>query len=454
MNQAAEAAAMPSSVPRLCSRSLIAIHLLPGVPTALAYGVLSALMVPRGLPNMLALMLAILFVEVPVMWTIIVRQVRRETGGRFTLRDAFPWRTSVPIWLYLVIGLPVIILSFVVIGALGPVMERIIQEGIFAWVPAWFVMRPAPNMFTTLSQSTLITLWAFGLIGMTIAGGLTQELYFRGFLLPRIAHLGGAAPVVNAALFAIFHLIAPWGWPTFFLASLPWAFLVYWRRSVKIGLFCHVGMLFIQWLMMPLLVWGIVSLPPGDRMMQAEESARDGPPGRVPAGAGRPTPSGSRPFPQRQDGMKLVVEQKGQPSLRIGASGTLDVAMKDQIEILKQGRKEWVARFTAGDMEGLGALLTDDVVWIPPHQAAVDGKAAILKWLQPFFLRYKYEFRTSGETIRIAGDWAVDRGSYVSRIIDKESGEAMSQDGGYVLLWRRERDGGWRIERYIDLPSD
>ena len=72
MSLAANTAEM-KSLHRFRSGSIIPMHLMPGLPTALAYTLFAALLVPRGLPNMMALMLAILLVEVPVSWTIIVR---------------------------------------------------------------------------------------------------------------------------------------------------------------------------------------------------------------------------------------------------------------------------------------------------------------------------------------------------------------------------------------------
>lgn len=69
------------------------------------------------------------------------------------------------------------------------------------------------------------------------------------------------APSPNAVAFGVFHLIAPWNWPTFGLMVLPWAYLVWWRRSVRIGLFIHVGMLVLQMTVMGLVVFGVVQPP-------------------------------------------------------------------------------------------------------------------------------------------------------------------------------------------------
>lgn len=233
------------------------LQLAPGAGSLLAYTALAAVMSGLGVPNMLTLMLAILIAEVPISWTIMIRRVRRETGGGFSLKDAFPWHRKVPAWVYALIGVPVVLLSTAVIVGLNPPIESALLSGPFAWVPEWFVLAPDPNMFGQLSRGALLAMWGMGLVGGVIVGGFTQELFARGFLLPRTEHLGAAAPAFNATMFAVFHLIAPWGWVGFFIIALPWAYLVWWRRSVKIGLFCHVGMLGLQWLALTMMVFGL-----------------------------------------------------------------------------------------------------------------------------------------------------------------------------------------------------
>jgi hypothetical protein len=88
-------------------------------------------------------------------------------------------------------------------------------------------------------------------------GGVTQELYHRGFLLPRAAYLGQVAVPMNAALFAVAHLGAPWAWPFFFLGSVFWAWAVYRWRSIQLGLAGHIGMLGLGWIMMTAMLLGL-----------------------------------------------------------------------------------------------------------------------------------------------------------------------------------------------------
>lgn len=237
------------------------LQLAPGIVSLPVFAITAGVLASKGIPNIFALGLTILFVEVPVTWAIVVHHVRRETGDRFSLAEAFPWNASNPWWQYLLIGFPVIIFSMLLIVGIGPRIEAVLLDSAFTWVPDWFVMRPDPSMFIGLSQGMLLALSGLVFIAMVLAGGFTQELYARGFLLPRTEHLGSWAPAYNALLFAIFHFIAPWSWASFFLMTLPWAYLVWWRRSVKIGLFIHVGMLALQWLGLTMIVFGLAPRP-------------------------------------------------------------------------------------------------------------------------------------------------------------------------------------------------
>jgi hypothetical protein len=242
-------------------RQAAMLQLAPGVMSLPVFALLAWILAEQGIPNIFALALTILLVEVPVCWAIILKTVRKENGGQFSFAKAFPWTASIPWWQYLLIGVPLILFSMFMIVGIGPRVEGLLLHNVFAWVPDWFVMRPDPSMFSSLSKSMLMTLWILMFVSMVVVGGVTQEFYSRGFLLPRTQHFGWWAPAFNALLFAIFHLIAPWGWVVFFLMSLPWAYLVWWRRSVKIGLFIHVGMVGLQWLGMTMVMFGFVEMP-------------------------------------------------------------------------------------------------------------------------------------------------------------------------------------------------
>lgn len=239
------------------ARRIVLLHLVPGVPALIAYTFLAAALGDHGLPNLMALMLTSLLVEAPFLWWLMLRA--EGESGTSRLRALFPWRAKLPWASYLLLGVPTLAFSFLMLGAVGPAVSTALLESAFAWVPEWFAMRADPEAMFGGSRAVVLAIWALSLL-MVVVAGVTQELYFRGFLLPRMAHLGRRAPILNAALFAVFHMIAPWSWIVFFIGSLPWAALVYWKRSIRIGLFAHVGMLTLQWLGMTALAFGWIQM--------------------------------------------------------------------------------------------------------------------------------------------------------------------------------------------------
>jgi ketosteroid isomerase-like protein len=44
-------------------------------------------------------------------------------------------------------------------------------------------------------------------------------------------------------------------------------------------------------------------------------------------------------------------------------------------------QQHWLAHELAGDMASLLGLCVDDVVWLPPNEAALRGKSAVAGWL-------------------------------------------------------------------------
>src|SRR5262249_49078928 len=68
---------------------------------------------------------------------------------------------------------------------------------------------------------------------------VTEEVYFRGYLLPRMGYLGGWAPVVNALLFAGQHFWQPHNVVMIFLHSLVLTYVVWWKRNIYIAMLLH-----------------------------------------------------------------------------------------------------------------------------------------------------------------------------------------------------------------------
>jgi len=95
------------------------------------------------------------------------------------------------------------------------------------------------NNLKQYSQGSLLLAGVLGFVFNGIVGPVVEELYFRGYLLPRISRLKGWAPLLNVVLFSIYHFFTPWQNPARILALLPMGYAVWWKKNIYIGIIVH-----------------------------------------------------------------------------------------------------------------------------------------------------------------------------------------------------------------------
>ena len=122
----------------------------------------------------------------------------------------------------------------------------------------------------------------------------------------------------------------------------------------------------------------------------------------------------------------------------------------NDLQAIEEQRYAWIRAVNARDVEAYLEVLTEDIVWLPPGQSALHGRAAFAAWVEPFLESFNYEFDITDPAVRVAGDCAVERGTCHSKMTSLADGSAGEHSGSYIVLWRKDNDNAWRIERYID----
>jgi len=208
----------------------VILHLLPGILVGCFYLLARQPVVNRGYPSIIALILAYAFILIPVELGYLLYQGKKKTG-RFTLQGIISYRNSIPWWQYLVWVLIIFIATGAIVTLLKPV-DAFLQERLFFWIPDI-----NNGLDGDYSRRTLIVTYSLVFIFIAVLTPLVEELYFRGYLLPRMN--GKYVPLLHSFLFAAQHVLEPWMIITRTLGFLPILFGVK-KKNIYIGIIAHI----------------------------------------------------------------------------------------------------------------------------------------------------------------------------------------------------------------------
>lgn len=223
---------------RLTWYRTLVLHLMPAAVTFAAALALAPVLGRLGLPRSFSLTVAFALLLTPIELGLLLHAARRTTG-RWSLR-ALPavlaYRRPVGRWWLLVPVLFAVALGTAV--ALSPLADRTggWLTGVYPqWLLPGYDVTRAGFPTSVLVATLLVTLLIDGVLSATV-----EELYFRGYLLPRLPVAGWPAVPVSAALFAAQHYWQPFNWLLIFTLQLISTALVMRSRSVRLGIVMHV----------------------------------------------------------------------------------------------------------------------------------------------------------------------------------------------------------------------
>ena len=188
-----------------------------------------------GFPPTFALAMTFLFIGIPLELGILFCQGKKQNGV-FSLEGVVLYRNAKPYWLYFLI-VPLLAYAALISVLIEPV-STFLTDTVFSALPDWF-LDPSAEPEEGLSRVLLVVFLASKLIIDGFANPLVEELYFRGYLLPRIARFKAWAPLLNAGMFSMVHLWQPWNIPLLFLLVLPLYYLVWWRQNIYLSIIVH-----------------------------------------------------------------------------------------------------------------------------------------------------------------------------------------------------------------------
>lgn len=223
----------------ISSTQMIVLHLLPGTLAMLFMLIAGSLFARIGL-----------FPSMPVLFTfvapvLILMQLGflyykgKQLNGKFSLQRIVLYRNKSIPWVKTIVwSLPLFAWIAVVWYVIKPPINGFFIEHFFRWMPAYFFDEYFLKNLNQYSPAMLGTLGVLFTLS-TSFGGAVEELYFRGYLLPRMESLGSWAPLVNSVLFSLYHFWSPWEGVVRLIAMLPWFYAVWHTRNIYLALLVH-----------------------------------------------------------------------------------------------------------------------------------------------------------------------------------------------------------------------
>ena len=208
----------------------VILHLLPGILVGCFYFLALEPVAKMGYPSFFAQFLAFAFILVPLELGFLLVQGKKKTG-RFTLRGIISYQKSIPWWQYFVW----VTIIFVIVGALMTFFKPVdafLQKNLFFWMPD-----VNTGLDGNYSKTILIVTYSVFLIINVFLAPMVEELYFRGYLLPRMK--GKYAILFHSFLFAAIHVFSPWMIIARTIGFLP-IILGTIKKNIYVGMIVHM----------------------------------------------------------------------------------------------------------------------------------------------------------------------------------------------------------------------
>jgi membrane protease YdiL (CAAX protease family) len=141
---------------------------------------------------------------VPFQLGILLYQGRKQ-NGKFSLKGIIGYTEKSSIKDYMIYIPIFLIYSVLLFAVVSPMITPAITNTLFAWYPQEYNLQTAmANPGVLSGYQGVYLLLAMFIITNGILGPLVEELYFRGYLLPRMdGYAKKWAPILNVVFFVI-----------------------------------------------------------------------------------------------------------------------------------------------------------------------------------------------------------------------------------------------------------
>ena len=213
------------------------LHVSPGLLVTVAFFALKQALDPTGYPPLLAFLLAILLVDLPVMLGVMLYE-GKKLNGRYSFDGVVRYREKVSWKPFALVFVGVFVVVYILMMLVAPISSSL-TENLFFWLPDWIFLEEQ-SQYEAYAKNILLVVFTLQLVLTGIILPWVEELYFRGYLLPRISRFGIWAPLLGGFFFALYHVWQLFGFVTVFLLGTALGYIVWWKKDIRLSISLHI----------------------------------------------------------------------------------------------------------------------------------------------------------------------------------------------------------------------
>ena len=215
----------------------LGLHVLPGALTTAAFLASKPLLDSSDYPPLLAFLLAVALVDLPVLLGVML-VAGKKRNGHYSLEGVVLYRDRVSWMTFALIVVGVFVAVYILTMLAGP-LSTVLAKSVFSWLPDWMFLEEQ-TQYQAYAGNALVVTFVLQLLLTGVALPWVEELYFRGYLLPRLSRCGRWTPLLGGLFFALYHVWQLFSFPTLFLLGMALATVVWWKRDIRISIALHV----------------------------------------------------------------------------------------------------------------------------------------------------------------------------------------------------------------------
>lgn len=170
--------------------------------------------------------------------------------GDFRISKSLGMQTRIG-WKQLAIWTPILLVVVMGLFAATQFAGVWLQSTLFTWLPDWYLLETDYSAYSLNVQYITYGIM-FMIVGIVVP--VLEEVFFRGFLMPRMGWAGKWAILLNVVLFAAYHIWSPWQFVTRLIAMLPLYYVACKKQSMALAMLVHCLLNLLADVIMPLIL--------------------------------------------------------------------------------------------------------------------------------------------------------------------------------------------------------